>query len=367
MRRRGSNANLQHHNLPAAAVLEKPRNLISFLSYIVDEFRRNGSYSVYTMLFIYTVLLIATAVVVNKDPASKEDDHRVAGQLYTSDSKFVYFYQASILYSLSVSLAAFIDVMMMVVFLRKDIEQKGIPVIEFIRRFILFILAAPNVLIYYEILPANVIDMVLFLQFLAMYYVLMYRLYTLSSAQKVVPFNQLRDIFYSNNLAAYTGFLYKLSLHDLILGKPVFKALFTICIVFSIFFALRKILLWFQFNNRISEVYDKHAKRSTRLSFLGLMVAMSFNVTLAIMHLIYYTEENVFFPNNFKSYMALSWLHCFIAMVYNAFRNFELIKSDFATMVSAIVFNSFSTPTCADQFYVVSSVRNRIVWIAIVK
>ena len=98
-------------------------------------------------------------------------------------------------------------------------------------------------------------------------------------------------------------------------------------------------MIWFELNQRIVEVFDQHAKQSTRLAFVCLMLAMFLNVLLVCVHIICYTYEYVFFPNEYFSYMIISWLFCCLNMMYNIFRNFELMKSEYAMMVSEITRN----------------------------
>ena len=208
--------------------------------------------------------------------------------------------------------------------------------VEYCRRYVMYILLIPNILIFFQVLPSSVVDLVFFYQYLSLYFITLFRMYTLSTAERKVTFQALSSVFYSIAISAGFAFLYKLSLHGLITGLEFYKALYQIFLLLSIALGAWKVKKWFQLHLQLHRILrPQHQSGTTKPLPFALLIATFFIISiLAIANIVTYQHEMVFFSLYIDSYVAIECFYIFILLIWNSYRNISVVRAEHTFQVS---------------------------------
>lgn len=292
-------------------------------------FKNDARHSLRLASVVCAIMAITSSLVVFY---LGERDYRIHHSIYETHSEKMVLFQYLVYFSLAISLPVALDMIMTFFFTESNFEEMIQPR-DFSRRFMLLIITLPNIFIATELIPGTCVDIVMYYQFTLSYLVIVYRLYSLSSAQKVISFSPLRDIFLLLMLSNFAGFLYDLSLHNIIGGRMAWKIVFSVSMILSQVATLFKVAHWLKFSNRIFAAATNQQK-SSKGTLYGLLLAIVMSVCMIVIYLVWYNQEVLFFPKHFESYYALEAIFCFILLIWTAVRNFEVKKSENATKVS---------------------------------
>jgi hypothetical protein len=208
--------------------------------------------------------------------------------------------------------------------------------------YLLTIFMIPNFLIYLQVMPREILDFIMFAQYVCIFYGLVYRIYTLSTTLKIVPLYPLREIMLSVFLTILSAFLYKLSVHHILphSEEQTFKAIYTFFLftlhIITCFFKLRP---WFNITWQMSQVVKNHHLLQNKTAFYAVMSGILVGCVITVVHLATYDLSYVFFPQTGNSYIVLEWLFGALCVIWTATRSFEIKKSNLATLVR--VFQEF--------------------------
>lgn len=307
-------------------------------SSLMAKFKGDARISLRIAFVICTLLATFSALLVY---FHGERDHRMKDTVYETHSEKLLLFQYFVYFSLAISLPVVIDMFMTYFFTNTTYEEISQPR-DFSRRYMMLVVTFPNLLIATEFIPATSVDIVMYYQFTLTYLAIVYRIYTLCTPQKIVCFCSLRELYFLLMISVFAGFLYDLSLHNIIGGKLALKTIFSIFMVLSQCVAVVKITKWLKFLNRISEVSNKANKsvQASKGTLYALVFAVFVCICMIIIYLVYYEQDVLFFPDHFESYYALEAIFCFTLLTWTAVRNFEATKSEVATKVSQ-PYNSF--------------------------
>jgi hypothetical protein len=295
--------------------------------------------------YLYVLLGLCLSVIVvgsfvlrnhlDEDEQHNEFQHGAQLALYGDDSHSRQFLGA-VSFTLIISLPTIIDLCLSLLFLTtfKQLRQS----MEFSRIFIILVIFIPNIFIFWRVVPAPLVDLIIYCQYVSIYFALIYRLYTLSTATQnssmtahVYP---VRDVFVMSICAILLGFLFKLSTHGLIAGRFTWKVLYTVSLVLLECVTCLKLKPWFNFTWRISKVVKNHILLRNKISFLAAIFGIVAGSAMTVAHLVTFNEEFVYFPRNTRSFIAQEWLFCAVLIFWTAVRNFDIRKSQVITEVS---------------------------------
>ena len=109
-----------------------------------------------------------------------ENNEATESMLYTNDM-YSRFFHGAVGFTLVISIPTILDMILSVSFLQTW-EELQTPV-EFTRRCIFLIIIVPNFFIYWDVIPVALIDLIMFFQYLLVFYILIFRIHTLSISQ----------------------------------------------------------------------------------------------------------------------------------------------------------------------------------------
>lgn len=320
------NLSLTIPNNPTAS-LSSPDSVMAFFNRYLTMLQGDARYSLRFALLLCSVLAILGIVIVH---FFGETDYRLHHTLYESHNRKQLVFQYAIMFSLVVSLPVILD-MAMTYFTTKDSQEFMHPR-EFSRRFVMVTIVVPNIFIASKVIPAGNVDLIMYYQFCLCYLTMVYRLYTLTSAQKVVCFSTLKEIYGFVILSAILGFLYELTIHNVIQGRHPLRVMFAISMVLSQLMAAWKVTTWLKTFTRISSASSQNIQTS-RATMYALIFALLICLIMMFVHLIGYDEDVMFFPGHFESYYCLEWVFSFTLLIWTTLRNFEVRKSEISIRV----------------------------------
>jgi hypothetical protein len=290
-------------------------------------------------LFLVVVVVGSELLAFHQDVHKNEFQHGESLTLYGDDSHSRQFLGA-ISFTLIISLPTMIDLCLSLTFLTtwRELKQS----IEFSRLFIILVIAVPNIFIFWQIVPAVLVDLVMFCQDLCIFFALIYRLYTLSTATQtsimIAHVYPVRDVFFISICAIILGLLFKLSTHELLPGRFIWKVLYTVTLVLLNIVTCLKLKPWFNFTWQISKVVKNHVLWRNKISFVAVIFGIIASSGVTVAHLATFNQEFVYFPTKAKSFIAHEWLFCGVLIFWTAIRNFDIRKSQIVTEVSSSAF-----------------------------
>ncbi len=283
-------------------------------------------------LMSFSVILLLLGSYMLRDELRETDTQNV----YDGDFYSRLFYRA-IEFTLIVSLPTIIDMTLSVVHLQTW-EELQLP-IEFSRRYIFTVIFIPNCLIYWEVMPAVLIDLTMFFQYLLVFYTLIYRIHTLSINQQkgAIQAFPLRGLFISCIGCMLSGFFYKLANYQLVHGKKAWKLMYTLFLLLLQALTCLKLKPWFNITLQFSKVLTNHALSQNRVPFYSLMVGILTCTTLTVTDAITFNQSYIYFPVSGDSLAIIEWLFCIMLVTWTSVRNFDNLKDQILTRVSDII------------------------------
>lgn len=314
------------------------------LQFIKEEFQHDGRYSLQLMMLLFFISFIIMSAMLVQQPPSQQGDiaHNHDVHPYNAKGDFSHLgmvFNYALIFSLAMATIIVVDSVLCLFFIGRVDASPTIAIIEFCRRHVFYIVGVPNILIFFGVFPASVIDLVQYYQFIALYFVTLFRMYTLSTAQqqRMVSFSAMRDVFYASFASAVMAFLYKLSIHNFIGGMLVYKVLYMAFMVIALILGGLKLRVWFQLNTRLDEIMARYAQTSSRLSFFGLLLSFILICATMILNVVTFNQEMVFFPAYHHSYVFIEWMFCGFILSWNGHHNFELLKAELSIKVSDFI------------------------------
>ena len=281
------------------------------------------------------LVIIASVVVVDhmRDTHDFQYEEGNSLVLYGGDI-YSRMFSGAVAFTLIISLPTIIDIVLSQLYLHtwEDLQTP----IEFVRLFMVTILFLPNVFIYFQVIPSAVIDLIMFCQYLCMFFALVYRIYTLSTIpqKKDTHIYPVQDLFVLSMIAMVTGFLYKLSTHEIIPGRGAWKAIYTTFLLLLQLITCTKLKPWFNFTWHISRVVKNHVLLTNKIAFSAVIFGIFICTAMTLIHVIAYPWEYIYFPQRTRAYIALEWFFCGVLLLWTSVRNFESRKAELATAVS---------------------------------
>ena len=297
------------------------------LSAFIERIKADAKNALRITLCVSLILIIITSSLSGLY-GRHDDRHEDHGSLYDGENHMARLFQYAVLFTLCISLPVYIDIAM--TFFSSQLQEDLLNSRDYGRLIVLVTITIPNLFIALKVIPSMTVDFVMYCQYAMLYLTVVYRIYTLSSVQKIVCFCSMREIFLLVNISILFAFLYDLAIHDVIPGRKVFKSLFIIFMVLSQCVAMYKIHKWCQLSSRISEVLRKHSIPSFG-TVVALAIAVVFSIVVMIVQAISFEYDYMFFPMKFESYVGIEWSYGFALLFWTAIRNFEVRKSEVGT------------------------------------
>ncbi len=276
--------------------------------------------------------------------------HEVASDQESSKQSALYendfysrLFQGAVAFTLIVALPTIMDIILSLIYLQswEEIQQP----IEVSRRYIFATIFVPNLFIYFKILPAALVDLTMFYQYLLVFFTLIYRIHTLSISQQkntIVQAYPLRDMFLNCIGAMTMGFCYKIAVHGFLKHRITLKALYTFFLLVLQLLTCLKLKPWFNFTWQISKVVKNNIFLQNKIAFYSVMIGIITCVAMSIVDAITFHYEYIYFPASSKSFIAIEWLFCALLVFWTSVRNFEVIKIQIDTTVSSCHLSNYS-------------------------
>ncbi len=289
------------------------------------------------ILLSLSVLAVVLGSVILSDHMNETDNHQYQEEsrlaLYGDDMNSRLF-DSAVAFTLIIALPTIVDIVLNIFFLHtwEDLKQP----IEFTRLFIVTVLFVPNFFIYWQVIPAVLVDLVMFCQYLCLFFALIYRIYTLSSPtqqMKILHAYPLRDLFIICLLTLASAFFFKLSTHNIISGRLAWKYLYTSLLLLLQVITCFKLKPWFNFTWHISKVLKNNFLLQNKTAFYAVMGGILISTAMTVAHAVTFENEYVYFSQKSESYIAIEWLFGGVLLVWTSVRNFEIRKTELATAV----------------------------------
>ncbi len=299
-------------------------------------FIKDARHSMHVLMCLSVFLIIIAGITLRghltQVAGDSENYHHSA--LYDNDV-YSRLFQGAVAFTLIVALPTIFDMILSAMYLQtwEDLQQP----IEFARRYIFAIIFIPNFFIYFKILPAVLVDLTMFFQYLLIFYTLIYRIHTLSMSQQkqvIVLAYPLRDLFINCIVTMIMGLCYKFSVYGIIANKPVWKALYTICLLIFQLLTCLKLKPWFNFTFQLSKVIKNDKLLQNKIAFYAVMFGILVCTGMTIVDVVSYNYEIMYFPKHSNGFIAVEWLFCFLLVAWTSVRNFEVLKTQIVTAVS---------------------------------
>ncbi len=285
-----------------------------------------------SLFFIFLGSLILRGHLHEVVGGAEESSNSTA--LY-ADNFYSKFYQAAVAFTLIVSLPTILDMFLSACYLQSKDELKQ--PMEIARRNIFSIIFIPNIFIYFNILPPALIDLVMFYQFLLVFFVLIYRIHSLSMSQqkdKIIHAYPLRDLFLNCIATMTMGFLYKISTHGFISGRFIWKFFYTVFLLLFQLLTCLKLKPWFNFTLQLSKVVKNDILLQNKIAFFAVMTGIVTCTCMTIFDAITFNYQYIYFPKSSDSFIAVEWIFCVLLVLWTSIRNFEVLQSHITTAVS---------------------------------
>ncbi len=289
------------------------------------------------LLMALALFFVVIGGIILRDHLNEIDESEktpTRSELYANNF-YSQVFQSAVGFTLVVSLPTIIDMVFSIFYLPSH-EVLHQPM-EFSRRNIFAIIFIPNVFIYCKILPAGLIDLVMFYQYLLVFFVLIYRVHSLSISQqkdKIVQAYPLRDLFLNCIVTMTMGFLYKLSTHDFVPGRFIWKYLYTIFLLLFQLLTCLKLKPWFNFTLQLTKVVKNDVLLQNKIAFFAVMTGILTCTCMSVFDAITFHYRYIYFPKSSDSFIAVEWIFCVLLVMWTSVRNFELLQSHITTGVS---------------------------------
>ena len=280
------------------------------------------------VLFALSIVLIIIGSIVLHN-------HQSIIDIYDGTSQFSRHFQGAVGFTLVISLPTLIDIILSLVCLQTwdDFQQP----IEFSRIYVVSIFFLPNIFIYWQVIPEAIVDLVIFYQYMCLFFVVIYRLHTLSISQpknSVIHAYPLRDVFWNSVITMLLAFGYKLSVHGILPDTIVWKGFYTAFLLFLQFITCMKFKPWFQFTWQTSKIVKNQLLLQNKIAFYTVMIGVIACTILTLVHTITFNYGFVYFPTRAQSFVGLEWFFASVLILWTSIRNFEIRKAELATEVS---------------------------------
>ncbi len=269
-----------------------------------------------------------------------ENNEATDNLLYTNDF-YSRIFQGAVAFTLVVSIPTIMDILLSLNYLQTW-EELQTPM-EFARRCILYIVVVPNFFIYWEVMPVALVDLIMFFQYLLVFYTLIFRVHTLSMNQQKannVAAYPLRDLFVNCIVTMTMGFCYKLATHGKLPGRTIWKGLYTAFLLLFQLLTCMKLKPWFSFTWQLSKVVKNDILLQNKVAFFAVMAGIVACTAMSIIDAITFEYAYIYFPKSSKSFIAVEWWFCALLVSWSSVKNFELLKTQIATAVSILFVQS---------------------------
>lgn len=302
------------------------------------------------LLVLSAIVIIVTAIIVFcVTPASERHDlhHIIDSNTFatfshgegivfdSSDDAHGRLFAQAIVLTLVIAFPSVIDRMLTFFLLKRPLTAFGEPM-EYTLLYIIRIIALPNLFIFFQLVPVSVIDLVMFCQYLCVFFSLVYRIFTLASIQPKLSIQPVSDLFALGIFTLIAACLYKLSTCQIIRGKLALKASFTLSLLVLQALTCYKIMPWFNFSLQRSKLVKNHLLLQNKIAFSAVMIGLGVCVLLTVLHVILFPFDYVYFPTNIQSFVTFQWTWCVVLISWKIITNFEMRKVEYATAVSRL-------------------------------
>ncbi len=292
---------------------------------------------------LHLLMGLAVLFVILAGYILRDHLHEVAGKSQPSSTLYdndIYsrLFHGGIEFTLIVSLPTIIDMTLSVIHLQtwQELQQP----IEFARRYIFTVIFVPNCFIYWKLMPAALIDLIMFFQYLLVFYTLIYRIHTLSISQqksKVIQAHPLRDLFINCIATMTMGFCYKLSTHGFLPNKLAWKTFYTAFLLLLQILTCLKLKPWFNFTWQLTKVVKNNALLENKIAFYSLMAGILTCTVMSLVDAITFKQAYIYFPASENSFIAVEWIFCVLLLCWTSVRNYEILKFQLAATVSICI------------------------------
>ncbi len=283
------------------------------------------------------LVVIGSAILdVHMDEADPDSVHHQNSLIVLyGDDMYSRLFQGAVGFTIVIALPTVIDIALSLAYLQTwdEFQQP----IEFARTSVIVIMFIPNFFIYWQVIPAAVVDLVMFYQYVCLFFILIYRIHTLSISQQkntIVHAYPLRDLFVNCIFTIIIAFCYKLSMHDLIPGHYIWKGIYTAFLLLLQLITCFKLKPWFQFTWHVSKVVKNHSLLQNKTAFYAVMIGILVCTAMTLVHTATFDHEYVYFPESPPPFIAVEWLFGAALVMWTSVRNFEIRKTELATAVS---------------------------------
>ena len=201
---------------------------------------------------------------------------------------------------------------------------------EFGRWNVLLDVVLPNLCVYVGWIPLEVLDLLLFYQYIHILLIVIHRISTISSSLHLPNTfaSSFKQIYVCIMVLCFVAFLYHFSLHkEGMLGSEVmWKALFTSSLMVALALITYRLATYF----RMASI--SQAKAQYAIAYGVLLTHSGSQLVLGFLQLLLYPLDVIFFSRNPTSILVIECYFIVLLIVISAVKNFEIRHNELKHM-----------------------------------